>query len=44
MNTINENNGLNIEQLEERFEMTVASNNSGGSGEPGWNPMVPSDE
>ncbi len=25
MKTINENNGLTIEQLEERFEMTVAS-------------------
>lgn len=44
MKTINKKNGLTIEQLEERFEMTVASNNSGGSGEQGWNPMVPYDE
>jgi hypothetical protein len=29
MKTINENNGLTIEQLEERFEMTVASSGSG---------------
>ena len=28
MKTINENNGLTIEQLEERFEMTVASSGS----------------
>ncbi len=40
----NKKKGLTIEQLEKRFEMTVASNNSGGSGEPGWNPMVPTDE
>jgi hypothetical protein len=28
MKTINENNGLTIEQLEERFEMVVASKGS----------------
>ena len=28
MKTINENNGLSIEQLEERFEMVVASKGS----------------
>ena len=32
MKTIKKNNGLTIEQLEERFEMTVAS--SGSSSDP----------
>ncbi len=30
MKTINENNGLTIEQLEERFEMAVAAMGSDG--------------
>jgi hypothetical protein len=36
MKTINEKNGLSIEQLEERFEMTVAASKSEGG--PGSNP------
>ncbi len=37
MKKINDQNGLSIEQLEERFEMTVAASKSEGGG-PGTNP------